>query len=89
MRLIGPNCLGVLNTDPRRPAERDASGRMFPPRGRVGVPVPERRARAWPSSTTRSELGLGLSSFVSVGNKADISGNDLIQYWESDDRHRR
>ena len=29
-------------------------------------------------------LGLGLSSFVSVGNKADISGNDLLQYWEAD-----
>ena len=31
-------------------------------------------------------LGLGLSSFVSVGNKADISGNDLLSYWEQDDR---
>ena len=31
-------------------------------------------------------LGLGLSSFVSVGNKADISGNDLLAYWEQDDR---
>ena len=35
-----------------------------------------------------SDLGLGVSSFVSVGNKADISGNDLIQYWESDDETR-
>ena len=33
-----------------------------------------------------SALGLGLSTFVSVGNKADVSGNDLLCYWEQDDR---
>src|SRR5437773_10063097 len=32
-----------------------------------------------------NSLGLGLSTFISVGNKADISGNDLLGYWESDD----
>ena len=33
-----------------------------------------------------TELGVGLSSFVSVGNKADISGNDLVAYWDQDPR---
>ena len=81
---------------PRRPqhrATRSGSTRRFgpqyPPRGRRRLPVAERRARVSRSSTLRAKLGLGLSSFVSVGNKADISGNDLIQYWEADDAHGR
>ena len=52
--------------------------------------VCRRAARsASPCSTTRSALNLGISTFVSVGNKADVSGNDLIEYWADDPRHRR
>ncbi len=80
MRLIGPNCLGVLNT--ARGLNATFAPTTPPPgtvgfmsqSGGVGIAVIE-RAR---------ELGLGLSSFVSVGNKADLSGNDLLQYWEAD-----
>ena len=82
MRLIGPNCLGVLNTSPD--VRLDAMfGPLFPPHGNVGF-LSQSGALGLAVIDYAQELGLGLSSFVSVGNKADISGNDLIQYWESD-----
>jgi len=82
MRIVGPNCMGIINTDPdiRLNAtfapNTAPSGRLAfsSQSGALGIAVID-RAR---------ELGLGLSSFVSVGNKADISGNDLLQYWEQD-----
>ena len=87
MRLVGPNCLGVLNTSPD--VRLDAIfGPLFPPHGNVGF-LSQSGALGLAVIDYASELGLGLSSFVSVGNKADISGNDLIQYWESDDETRR
>jgi acetyl coenzyme A synthetase (ADP forming)-like protein len=82
MRLIGPNCLGVLNTSPD--VQLDAMfGPLFPPHGNVAF-LSQSGALGLAVVDYAQELGLGLSSFVSVGNKADISGNDLIQYWESD-----
>ncbi|HEU5288947.1 MAG TPA: GNAT family N-acetyltransferase, partial [Candidatus Limnocylindria bacterium] len=82
MRLIGPNCMGVLNTA--------ASVRMnatfaptFPPPGRVGF-LSQSGALGLAIIDQCAERGIGLSTFVSVGNKADISGNDLLQYWETD-----
>ena len=82
MRLIGPNCLGVLNTaqDVRLNA---MFGPLFPPDGNVGF-LSQSGALGLAVIDYANELGLGISSFVSVGNKADISGNDLIQFWESD-----
>src|SRR5438552_13916065 len=59
--------------------------RRFPPHGRVGFSS-QSGALGLAVIDYASSLGLGLSSFVSVGNKADVSGNDLIQYWEADDR---
>src|SRR4051812_1384108 len=82
MRVIGPNCMGVVNTDPavRMNATFAAS-----------KPVPGRVAFASQSGGLGiallgqgSERGLGISAFVSMGNKADVSSNDLIQYWEDD-----
>ncbi len=80
MRLVGPNCLGILNTAeglnatfaPTAPPPGSVA--FMSQSGGLGIAVIE-HAR---------ELGLGLSSFVSVGNKADLSGNDLLQYWEED-----
>jgi acetyl coenzyme A synthetase (ADP forming)-like protein len=80
MRLVGPNCIGVVNTavglnatfSPYAP--RRGSIAMQSQSGALGIGVLERSAR----------IGLGVSSFVSVGNKADVSGNDLLQYWEDD-----
>jgi acetate---CoA ligase (ADP-forming) len=84
MRLIGPNCLGIVNTDPQ--VRLDATfGPIVPLPGRVGF-LSQSGALGLAIIDYANALGLGLSSFVSVGNKADISGNDLLSYWEQDDR---
>jgi acetyl coenzyme A synthetase (ADP forming)-like protein len=84
MRLIGPNCMGVANTDPEvRMHGTFASAR--PPEGRVGF-MSQSGALGLAVMSQAASMGLGLSSFVSVGNKADISGNDLLCYWDEDDR---
>ena len=82
MRLIGPNCMGVVNTN----AEIRMHGTFAPIH-----PVPGRVAFSSQSGGLGIELieragrlGLGISSFVSIGNKADVSSNDLLQYWETD-----
>ena len=83
MRLIGPNCMGIANTNPDVLLDATfAPG--FPPRGRVGFSS-QSGALGLAIMEFASSLGLGISTFVSVGNKADISGNDLLRYWETDD----
>jgi acetyl coenzyme A synthetase (ADP forming)-like protein len=83
MRLIGPNCLGIINTAPD--VSLDATfGPLLPQRGRVGF-LSQSGALGLAIIDYANAMGLGLSSFVSVGNKADISGNDLLDYWEADD----
>ena len=82
MRLIGPNCMGIVNTEPGV----SLNGQFAPVRpmpGRIGF-VSQSGALGYAIIDHANNLGLGMSSFVSVGNKADISSNDLIQYWESD-----
>ena len=82
MRVVGPNCMGIMNTDPD--VKLDASfAPLFPPRGRVGFSS-QSGALGLAVIDYAHQLGLGMSTFVSVGNKADISGNDLINYWETD-----
>jgi len=82
MRLIGPNCMGVINTDPA--VMLDATfAPSVPPPGRVGFSS-QSGALGLAIIEYANSLGLGISTFVSVGNKADISGNDLLRYWESD-----
>ncbi len=82
VRLVGPNCVGVINT-----AEEIGLNATFAPdqpvRGRVGFASQSGALGLAILDVTR-ELGLGLSSFVSLGNKADVSGNDLLQYWAED-----
>lgn len=83
MRLIGPNCMGIINADPEvRMDATFAPGE--PPTGRVGFSS-QSGALGLAIIQLANSLGLGISTFVSVGNKADISGNDLLRYWESDD----
>ncbi|MGD0980935.1 MAG: GNAT family N-acetyltransferase, partial [Solirubrobacteraceae bacterium] len=82
MRLVGPNCLGVLNTGasvqlnatfmPRTPQSGTVG--FLSQSGGLGIAIVDAANR----------LQLGLSAFVSIGNKADLSGNDFIQYWEQD-----
>ncbi len=84
MRLIGPNCMGIANTDP---AIR-LHGTFVPtppPSGRIGF-LSQSGALGVAVMEYAQMLDLGIASFVSVGNKADISGNDLLQYWENDPR---
>jgi acetate---CoA ligase (ADP-forming) len=83
MRLIGPNCMGIMNTD--EDVRLNASfSPVSPNPGRVGF-LSQSGALGLAVIDYAGQLGLGLSTFVSVGNKADISGNDLIQYWEADE----
>jgi acetyl coenzyme A synthetase (ADP forming)-like protein len=82
MRLIGPNCIGIANTNPA--VRLNATfGPLPPPRGRVGFSS-QSGALGLAAMDYARTRGLGISSFVSVGNKADISGNDLLHYWEDD-----
>jgi len=84
MRLIGPNCMGILSTAAERPMNATfAPG--APPAGRIGF-MSQSGALGLAVIAHARRVGLGLSSFASVGNKADISGNDLLEYWESDPR---
>jgi acetate---CoA ligase (ADP-forming) len=86
MRLMGPNCLGVLNTDPEVRLDATFAERM-PPSGSIGF-LSQSGGLGIAIVEAANRLGLGLSSFVSVGNKADISGNDLLEYWEQDEETR-
>lgn len=82
MRMVGPNCLGLLNTDPA--VRLNASfAPDFPPPGRMAFSS-QSGALGLAIISLARQRGLGLSKFVSVGNKADVSGNDLLQYWEQD-----
>lgn len=83
MRLVGPNCMGLVNTSDKvrllgtfAPVE--------PPTGNVALSS-QSGALGLALMARAGELGLGVSSFISVGNKADVSGNDLLQFWESDE----
>jgi len=84
MRLVGPNCMGVINTDPEVRLNATFAP-SYPPPGRVGF-LSQSGALGLAVIEHAVQRGIGLSSFVSVGNKADVSGNDLLSYWESDPR---
>jgi acetyltransferase len=86
MRLVGPNCLGVVNADPDVSMNATFAPGM-PPGGDVAF-VSQSGALGLSVLDYASELGIGISQFVSLGNKADVSGNDLLQYWETDDKVR-
>jgi len=86
MRLVGPNCMGVINTADQ--VKLDATFAPDKPvRGGIGF-LSQSGGLGIAVMARAQALGSGVSSFVSVGNKADISGNDLIQYWESDPETR-
>ncbi|GAA0222890.1 GNAT family N-acetyltransferase [Cryptosporangium japonicum] len=84
MRLVGPNCLGVVNLDPAvrlnatfadlrtSPAPEGAGTGLASQSGALGIAVLDAAARR----------GIAVSQFLSLGNKADVSGNDALLYWE-------
>jgi acyl-CoA synthetase (NDP forming)/RimJ/RimL family protein N-acetyltransferase len=84
IRLLGPNCLGVINTDPAvrlhatfaTPNVRPGPVALLSESGTIGGALLDRIAGT----------GLGASSFAAIGNRADVSANDLLQYWADDER---
>jgi acyl-CoA synthetase (NDP forming)/GNAT superfamily N-acetyltransferase len=82
MRVIGPSALGVINTDPALSLNASLA-RVVPARGRVGF-FCQSGELGTVILQTLAGRGLGLSTFVSAGNRADVSGNDLLQYWGED-----
>ncbi|MGY1866199.1 MULTISPECIES: bifunctional acetate--CoA ligase family protein/GNAT family N-acetyltransferase [Nocardia] len=82
MRVVGPSALGIANTDPSV-AMNATLAPLLPGRGRMGF-----FCQSGPLGAAilgeAAARNLGLSTFVSAGNRADVSGNDLLQYWDSD-----
>ena len=86
MRLVGPSSLGVLNTDPSLRLNATAAP-VTPAAGPVAL-ASQSGALGVAAMAEAARRGVGLSSFVSTGDKADLSGNDFLQYWEGDDATR-
>lgn len=86
MRMLGPNCLGLLNTDPAVRLNATFAP-TWPPTGSVAI-ASQSGALGISLLDYARNLGIGISMFASTGNKADISGNDLLEYWEGDDATR-
>ncbi len=83
MRLIGPESLGVINTDPRVGLHASVATAPVAP-GRVGF-MTQSGTLGIAALEHAARVGLGFSTFVDAGAKADVSGNDLLQFWEDDD----
>lgn len=84
MRMVGPNCLGLLHTHPDVRLNASFAPHM-PPEGSVAL-CSQSGALGIAIIDLARRLGLGLSAFVSVGNKADVAADDLLEYWEEDPR---
>ena len=84
MRMVGPNCMGVLNTDPAVSLNATFAP-TWPPAGNIGMSS-QSGALGLAILDYVRELNIGISTFVSVGNKADVSSNDLLCYWAEDPR---
>lgn len=82
IRMIGPNCMGVINTDPDIRLDATFAPTTSLP-GNIGL-VSQSGALGQAILEHAQELNLGVSMFASVGNKADVSGNDLLEYWHHD-----
>lgn len=84
MRLIGPNAFGVINTAPEVELNASLTPAPMPMRGRIGL-FTQSGAIGIALLSALLRRGEGLSSFVSAGNRADVSGNDILQYWYDDE----
>jgi len=82
MRMVGPNCMGLQNTDPAVSLDGQF-GPVMPRAGNVSMSS-QSGALGLAILDYATELNLGISSFVSVGNKADVAGDDLLLFWEDD-----
>jgi acetyl coenzyme A synthetase (ADP forming)-like protein len=84
IRLLGPNCLGVMNSDPDVRLNATFAG-TFPADGPISF-LSQSGALGAVVLDLAARRGIGLASFVSVGNRCDVSGNDMLEYWENDPR---
>ncbi|MFE7185893.1 bifunctional acetate--CoA ligase family protein/GNAT family N-acetyltransferase [Streptomyces erythrochromogenes] len=84
MRLIGPNAYGVINTAAEVELNASLTPAPMPVRGRTGL-FTQSGAIGIALLSALLRRGEGLSSFVSAGNRADVSGNDILQYWYEDE----
>ncbi|MFQ5605024.1 MAG: acetate--CoA ligase family protein [bacterium] len=82
IRMIGPNCMGIINTDAQIRLDTTFASTV-PIAGNIGM-VSQSGALGQTILEHARELNLGVSMFVSIGNKADVSGNDLLEYWRDD-----
>lgn len=82
MRMVGPNCMGIVNASADVRLNASFSP-LMPPDGRLSL-LSQSGALGIAIIEQAIERQVGFSTFVSVGNKADVSGNDLLQYWERD-----
>ena len=83
MRCVGPNCLGVLNTNPS--VQMDATfAEALPVRGDIGF-VSQSGALGGGILNILKDLNVGFAQFVSIGNQADINAETMMEYWENDD----
>ena len=82
MRLVGPNCMGIINTDTAINLNASFSP-VYPPPGNVAF-LSQSGGLGLAILDYANNLNMGISTFLSVGNRADISANDLLQYWEQD-----
>ena len=85
MRLVGPNCMGLLNTDPEIALNATFTTPVLPPAGTIGM-LSQSGALGLAMLDYVQTLHVGLSTFISVGNRADVSSNDLLAYWADDPR---
>lgn len=82
MRMIGPNCLGILNSDPEVKLDATFSPQK-PPMGNIGLGS-QSGALGLALLDYAQSINLGIAHFVSLGNSVDISSNDLLEFWEDD-----
>ena len=82
MRMVGPNCMGIINTDMAVRMNATFSP-VYPPAGKIAFATQSGGLGLAILEYARA-LNMGLSNFVSIGNRADVSSNDLMQYWKED-----
>jgi acetyltransferase len=82
MRMVGPNCFGVVNADPNV-CLNATFGKIFPKHGNIGF-ITQSGAMGEAIMNQAMEMGLGFSKIASIGNKADLSSNDILRYFRDD-----
>ena len=83
IRVIGPNCLGIMNTDPQTNLNATMAG-LMPPRGSLSISSHSGALGIALLDYVKSN-NLGIAHFASIGNRIDISSNDLLEFWEDDE----